>query len=57
VLQESSPKLVSPREAATLLGVTREMIYRLCARGDVPHLRVGSRLRVDVIAYMMRASL
>jgi excisionase family DNA binding protein len=52
VLQGFSGKLVSPREAAALLGVNRETIYRLCARGEVPHVRVGSVLRVDLAGYL-----
>jgi excisionase family DNA binding protein len=52
VLQGFSPKLVSPREAAAFLGVHRETIYRLCARGDVHHVRVGSALRIDLRAYL-----
>ena len=54
VLQGFAGKLVSPREAAGLLGVNRETIYRLCARGDLPHVRVGSVLRVDLAAYLAR---
>src|ERR1700687_4721217 len=42
VLQGFPPRLVSPREAAALLGVNRETIYRLCSRGDLPHVRIGS---------------
>jgi excisionase family DNA binding protein len=52
VLQRLSPKLISPRQAAALLGVNRETIYRLCARGELPHVRVGSALRVDVAAHL-----
>ena len=52
VLQGFSAKLVSPREAAALLCVSRETIYRLCARGELPHVRVGSLLRVDLAAYL-----
>jgi len=40
------------------LGVNRETIYRLCARGELPHLRVGSSLRLllaDVIASLARS--
>ncbi len=54
VLQGFSGKLVSPRQAAALLGVNRETIYRLCARGELPHVRVGSVLRVDLAAYLAR---
>jgi len=52
VLQGFSGKLVSPREAAALLAVNRETIYRLCSRGELPHIRVGSALRVDLAAYL-----
>jgi len=37
---------VSPREAAALLGVNRETIYRLCKRGELPHIRVAAALRI-----------
>jgi excisionase family DNA binding protein len=52
VLQGFSQKLVSPREAAALLCVNRETIYRLCARGELAHVRVGSALRVDLVEYL-----
>jgi len=47
------PRFVSPQEAAEQLGVCRETIYRLCASGRLPYLRVGSSLRLvlaDVVA-------
>ena len=44
-------ELLSPKEAAERLGVHRETIYRLCARGLLPHVRVGASLRVDLVAY------
>jgi len=43
---------LSPKQAAERLGVHRETIYRLCARGELPHLRVGAALRVDLGAYV-----
>jgi len=52
VLQGFPATLVSPREAAALLAVNRETIYRLCSRGELPHIRVGSALRVDLAAYL-----
>jgi excisionase family DNA binding protein len=55
VLQGFSGKLVSPRQAAELLGVNRETIYRLCARGELESVRVGSTLRVDLAAYLARS--
>jgi len=51
VLQE----FLSPKQAAERLGVHRETIYRLCARGDVPHVRIGSALRIDLAAYLARS--
>lgn len=46
---------MSPREAAALLCVNRETIYRLCSRGELPFVRVGSILRVDLAAYLTRS--
>ena len=48
VLQE----FLSPKEAAQRLGVNRETIYRLCARGELPHMRVGSALRIELARYV-----
>jgi len=52
VLHGFPRKLVSPREAAAVLGVNRETIYRLCARRELAHVRVGSALRIDLAAYL-----
>jgi len=46
---------VSPKRAAEQLDVNRETIYRLCARGELPHVRVGSVLRIDLGAYLARS--
>ena len=54
VLQGFSGKLVSPRQAAALLGVNRETIYRLCARSELPNVRIGSVLRIDLAAYLAK---
>ena len=54
VLQGFSGKLVSPRQAAALLAVNRETIYRLCARGELPHVRIGSVLRIDLAPYLAK---
>jgi excisionase family DNA binding protein len=45
---------LSPKAAAEQLGVHRETIYRLCARGELPHVRIGAVLRVDLGAYVAR---
>ena len=55
MLQGVSGKLLSPRQAAELLGVNRETIYRLCARGALPFVRIGSILRIDLAAYLARS--
>src|SRR5438132_7084143 len=52
MLEGFSGKLVSRREAAALLGVNRETIYRLCKRGELPHLRVGAALRVNLAGFL-----
>ena len=35
---------VLPKQAAERLGVNRETIYRLCARGELPHVWIGAAL-------------
>jgi excisionase family DNA binding protein len=50
-------KPMSPAGAADDLGVSRATVYTLCARGEIPHLRVGSSLRLlltDVVASLAR---
>ena len=47
-----SRTLVSPKEAALLLGIKLSTIYRLCAQGALPHVRLGSLLRIDVESYL-----
>ena len=42
--------LLKPEEAAELIGVSRAKLYVLMNVGDVPSVRVGSRLRVPVEA-------
>ncbi|GAC1427149.1 MAG: hypothetical protein NVSMB62_24890 [Acidobacteriaceae bacterium] len=56
MLHGSEASLISPREAAARLGVNRETIYRLCARGQLPHIRVGAALRIDLTAALAQLS-
>jgi excisionase family DNA binding protein len=39
-------RLLTVREAATLLRVSTATIYRLCERGDLRHMRVSNSIRV-----------
>jgi putative molybdopterin biosynthesis protein len=50
--------LLSPAQAAAQLGVNRETVYRLIARGELTAARVGSVLRVsptDLAEYLKRS--
>src|SRR2546421_664307 len=56
-LAESAPSLISPQDAAHRLGVCRATVYNLCKRGVLPHVRIGSSVRLalpDVIAALAR---
>jgi excisionase family DNA binding protein len=41
-----SPGLLSVRDVARLLNVSKATVYKLVARGDLPHVRVSSAIRV-----------
>ncbi len=43
---------MSPKEAALRLGIKVSSVYRLCAKDALPHLRLGSLLRIDVESYL-----
>lgn len=49
--------LISPQTAASLLGVSRPMVYRYIERGDLSAVRIGSHWRMragDVLALAQR---
>ncbi|WP_304450901.1 helix-turn-helix domain-containing protein [Nocardiopsis sp. YSL2] len=49
--------MLSPQQAAELLGVSRPMVYRFIERGDLPATRVGTHWRLqtaDVLALAER---
>jgi excisionase family DNA binding protein len=48
----STPPLVTLREAARLLGVSRSTVYRLVYAGDLPAFRIGSRVQVGTQALL-----
>lgn len=39
-------------EAAELLGISRALVYELCARGEIPHLRLGRRVVIPRRAFI-----
>jgi len=53
----STPVLLSVRQVSYLLGVSTAIVYRLCERGELGHLRVRHAIRVgldDLAAYLKR---
>lgn len=42
--------LLRPSEAATALGIGRSKTYALIASGEIPSLRIGSSVRVPLVA-------
>lgn len=51
--------LLKPEEAATALGLGRSKTYELLARGALPSIRLGGRLRVpadSLRAWISRAA-
>lgn len=43
--QGGEPRLMSPKAAAVRACVSPSLVYRWCADGSLPHLRVGGRGR------------
>jgi excisionase family DNA binding protein len=44
--KRSSPRYLTVREAAAVLKVCTATVYKLCERGELPHLRVSNAIRV-----------
>jgi len=45
---DSLPLLLTPREAAAVLRITRKAIYAMIERGQLPGVRrIGRRIRID----------
>lgn len=44
---EAREEAMRARELATLLGVTRQYVYKMAAKGLIPSFRVGSAVRFD----------
>ncbi len=45
--RETAASLLSVREVARRLGVHPHSVYKLCDRGDLPHIRVLNTIRVS----------
>lgn len=43
----TASRLLSPRDAAARLGVSRSTIYRLAARREIAFVRIGGQLRFE----------
>ena len=43
-------KCITPKQAATELGLSRGLVYRLLAKGTLPAVRLGRRLVIPVAA-------
>jgi excisionase family DNA binding protein len=50
-MTQEAPKTISVAEAGKQLGLGKNGAYAAAARGEIPVLRFGSRLRVPVIAF------
>ncbi|MBI3184848.1 MAG: helix-turn-helix domain-containing protein [Myxococcales bacterium] len=50
--------LLRVAQVAELLGVCRATVYRLCERGELPHVRLLNAVRFDPVAieqFLMRS--
>jgi excisionase family DNA binding protein len=48
--EKETPLLITVREAAERINLSRDTVYDLIARGEIPSKRVGRALRVPVKA-------
>jgi excisionase family DNA binding protein len=51
MLADVTALAVSPAEAAVLLGLSRAMVHKLIAAGELPSVKIGAarRIRVDAL--------
>ena len=44
------PLLISAHSAGVMLGLSRDTVYRLARRGQIPCVRMGGRVRFSPVA-------
>lgn len=47
-VREHTGAMVTPKELAVELKISRDLVYRLAREGRIPHERIGSNLRFNV---------
>jgi len=55
VVEGGAGRLLTPVEVAERLGVCRDTVYRLCDRGELPHVRISNAIRIapaDLAAFL-----
>jgi excisionase family DNA binding protein len=45
-LLHGTARLLSVREVARVFAVSTPIVYRLCGRGDLAHIRIGNAIRI-----------
>lgn len=50
--QPNKPQTVSVREAAKILGISRNAIYEAVHTGKIPHIKIGSRIIIPRVRLM-----
>ncbi len=54
VRQEQLPPMMSASEAAEFLGIGRNAVYEAVQRGDLPSLKINSRIRIPTHALLKK---
>lgn len=55
VTMEDYRRLLDVNEVAVMLGVSDQMVYKMAKQGDLPHVRIGKRIKFrweDVVKYI-----
>jgi excisionase family DNA binding protein len=49
-LLHNQARLLTVREVAGVLGISLPIVYRLCERNELPHVRVSNAIRISPLA-------